>query len=151
MSIYIFCSKLTIERDAARNRTEHAGSELLVASKDLEARRQELYAFRRATFESYVAQNPPPPNYDVARVSVSGEDNSSTAVGGSSDAENEVEEFFQTLATNTQSTNSKVPTSETTIRIPSSVWGGSEFKVVYVIELRFLMREFRESICFRYI
>ena len=41
-----------------------AGAELLAASRNLEAQRRELDAFRRATFASYVAQNPPPPNYD---------------------------------------------------------------------------------------
>jgi len=35
----------------------------MAAANDLEAHRRELHAFRKATFESYVAQNPPPPNY----------------------------------------------------------------------------------------
>jgi len=56
--------RLKAERDAARNRTDAAGAVVLQAARNLDARRQELDAFRRATFLSYVAAHPPPPSYD---------------------------------------------------------------------------------------
>ncbi|PPQ80355.1 hypothetical protein CVT25_003638 [Psilocybe cyanescens] len=57
--------RLKIEVDAARRRADAAGARLLRAAETLDARRRELDNFRRATFESYAAQNPPPPSYDV--------------------------------------------------------------------------------------
>lgn len=63
--------QLGSERDAAIKRTNAAGAVLLDAAKKLEAQRGKLYAFRKETFENYVAQNPPPPNYDLASKPVS--------------------------------------------------------------------------------
>jgi len=57
--------QLKAERDAARRRVDTTGAQLVEASSALNRCRQELDDFRRATFESYAAQNPPPPSYDV--------------------------------------------------------------------------------------
>jgi hypothetical protein len=57
--------RLKAERDNARRRVDAAGAELVQISATLDRCRRELHEFRRATFESYVAQNPPPPSYDV--------------------------------------------------------------------------------------
>ncbi|KAF8900432.1 hypothetical protein CPB84DRAFT_1815383 [Gymnopilus junonius] len=57
--------RLRVERDAAKTRADAAGAQLLRAAKVLDSRRKELFDFRRATFESFAAQNPPPPSYDV--------------------------------------------------------------------------------------
>ncbi|KAH9477103.1 hypothetical protein JR316_0011019 [Psilocybe cubensis] len=57
--------RLKIEVDAARRRADAAGARLMRVAETLDARRRELDSFRRATFESYAAQNPPPPSYDV--------------------------------------------------------------------------------------
>ncbi len=57
------------ERDNALGRVNAAGAELITASKNLEAQRREQDAFRRATFASYVAQHPPPPNYNSVTTS----------------------------------------------------------------------------------
>jgi len=62
--------RLRAERDAARRRVDVAGADLIQASKTLDHCRQELYDFRKATFESYVAQNPPPPSYDFVTTPV---------------------------------------------------------------------------------
>ena len=51
----------------------------MAAANDLEAHRRELHAFRKATFESYVAQNPPPPNYALAREPISAPSTSAPA------------------------------------------------------------------------
>ena len=53
------------ERDAARRRAESIGSQLNQSANKLDHCRLELANFRRATFESYAAQHPPPPSYDV--------------------------------------------------------------------------------------
>ncbi|KAF8970669.1 hypothetical protein BDZ97DRAFT_1790404 [Flammula alnicola] len=57
--------RLKGERDAARRRADAAGSQLMRAAETLDNCRSELANFRRATFESYAAQNPPPPSYDI--------------------------------------------------------------------------------------
>jgi len=57
--------RLKAERDNARRRVDAAGAELVQISATLDRCRRELHEFRRATFERYVAQNPPPPRYDV--------------------------------------------------------------------------------------
>ncbi|PPQ95779.1 hypothetical protein CVT26_015919 [Gymnopilus dilepis] len=57
--------RLKAERDAAQRRADAAGAQLVRAAEILERRRKELFDFRRATFESYAAQNPPPPSYDI--------------------------------------------------------------------------------------
>jgi len=57
--------RLKAERDSARRRVDAAGAQLVKVSGTLDRCRRELHEFRRATFESYVAQNPPPPSYDV--------------------------------------------------------------------------------------
>ncbi|KAF9054108.1 hypothetical protein BJ165DRAFT_684302 [Panaeolus papilionaceus] len=57
--------RLKAERDDARRRVDSIGSQVLQVSKVLDSRRKELHQFRRATFESFVAQNPPPPSYDT--------------------------------------------------------------------------------------
>jgi len=52
--------------DDALRRVEVEGGNLLQVASLLDRRRKELYAFRKATFESYVEQHPPPPDYDAA-------------------------------------------------------------------------------------
>ena len=64
MTLHSLPLQVKAERDNALGRLNAAGAELLTASRNLEAQRRELDAFRRATFASYVAQHPPPPNYD---------------------------------------------------------------------------------------
>ncbi|PPR05094.1 hypothetical protein CVT24_010081 [Panaeolus cyanescens] len=59
-------SWLKAERDDARRRVDSIGSQVLQVGKALDSRRKELHQFRRATFESFVAQNPPPPSYETA-------------------------------------------------------------------------------------
>ncbi|CAA7262011.1 unnamed protein product [Cyclocybe aegerita] len=56
--------RLREEREAARRRADAVGYEVSEAARLLDTRRKELDHFRRATFESFVAQNPPPPDYD---------------------------------------------------------------------------------------
>ncbi|KDR78264.1 hypothetical protein GALMADRAFT_119275 [Galerina marginata CBS 339.88] len=56
--------RLKAEKDAARRRADGAGAQLLRAAEILDSRRKTLDNFRRATFESYIAHNPPPPSYD---------------------------------------------------------------------------------------
>jgi hypothetical protein len=60
-----FYIQIKIEREAARRRQDAAGAKVIQAAKVLVDRRRELDDFRRATFESYAAQHPPPPSYDV--------------------------------------------------------------------------------------
>jgi hypothetical protein len=60
-------------------RTDAVGAVLMAAANDLEAHRRELHAFRKVTFESYVAQNPPPPNYALAREPISAPSTSAPA------------------------------------------------------------------------
>ncbi|KAF8816955.1 hypothetical protein BYT27DRAFT_7229196 [Phlegmacium glaucopus] len=62
--------RLKAERDAARRRVDAAGAQLVQASRALDRCRRELHEFRKATFESYLAQNPPPPSYDVVTTDV---------------------------------------------------------------------------------
>ena len=45
-----------------------AGAQVIQLSKVLNSRRKELDDFRRATFESYAAQHPPPPSYDAIAI-----------------------------------------------------------------------------------
>jgi hypothetical protein len=138
--IYLFRThfrQVTRERDAARNRTELVGSEVLVVARDLEARRQELDAFRRATFESYVAQHPPPPKYDVALMPPT-LDNPPTLRDNPikqsvntqvipAKEDDEVEQFFQNLSkTQAMASPLQMPTPETTTQGSSSAWGSSE-------------------------
>ncbi|KJA24967.1 hypothetical protein HYPSUDRAFT_65266 [Hypholoma sublateritium FD-334 SS-4] len=63
--VLIANQRLKAERDAARRRAESIGSQLNYSANKLDHCRQELANFRRATFESYAAQNPPPPSYDI--------------------------------------------------------------------------------------
>ena len=58
-------SQLKVERESARRRQDVAGTQVIQLSKVLNSRRKELDDFRRATFESYAAQHPPPPSYDA--------------------------------------------------------------------------------------
>jgi len=58
-------SRINFEREAARRRQDAAGAKVIQAAKVLVNRRRELVNFRRATFESYAAEHPPPPSYDV--------------------------------------------------------------------------------------
>ncbi|KAF5329452.1 hypothetical protein D9619_009108 [Psilocybe cf. subviscida] len=63
--VLLATNRLRQERDAAGSRANQAGQILNAAGDKLDRCRRELYNFRRATFESYAAQNPPPPDYDV--------------------------------------------------------------------------------------
>ncbi|KAF8154213.1 hypothetical protein B0H34DRAFT_81316 [Crassisporium funariophilum] len=63
--VYLANQRLKVERDSARRRVDVAGGQLIQVSNTLDQRRRELNDFRRATFESYAASNPPPPDYDV--------------------------------------------------------------------------------------
>jgi len=63
--VVLYNQRLKAERDSARRRVDAVGAQLVQASRNLDRCRRELYDFRKATFESYVAQNPPPPSYDV--------------------------------------------------------------------------------------
>ena len=58
-------SQLKVERESARQRQDVAGTQVNQLLKVFNCRRKELDDFRRATFESYAAQHPPPPSYDA--------------------------------------------------------------------------------------
>jgi len=135
-----FSCQLTVERDMALNRTEFAGSEVLVTAEDLGNRRQELDDFRRTTFESYVAQHPPPPNYDVAVLPAPTVNNPLPVGDGSATAEDEIDQFFQSLATTSvitaqEPSHLQMPTPETTISSPPSTWGSSKLHVVLYTDI----------------
>jgi hypothetical protein len=63
--VLLATNRLRQERDAAGSRANQVGQSLNAAGDKLDRCRKELYNFRRATFESYAAQNPPPPDYAV--------------------------------------------------------------------------------------
>ena len=139
-----FC-QLTAEKDAAVSRTELAGSELMVAAKDLDAGRQELDAFRRATFESYVAQHPPPPNYEVATNPIPTSENTSEAQSDPPIVQDEdgVDQFFQSLTTTDNSTTQPIQPQ------PPLTWGSSKFSVLRDTDQSVKFDLLRKSICLR--
>ena len=128
--------QLNDEKDAAVSRTELAGSELMVAAKDLDAGRQELDALRRATFESYVAQHPPPPTYDIATNLIPTSESSPEAENNSPTVQNEdaVDQFFQNLATKASST-----TQVTQPQAPPPTWGSSKLSVLTYSDLYLIL------------
>ncbi|KAF4611627.1 hypothetical protein D9613_003902 [Agrocybe pediades] len=63
--VLLATQRVRAEVEAARRRADAAGEQLVRIGRTLDSKRQELDNFRRATFESYAAQNPPPPSYDV--------------------------------------------------------------------------------------
>ncbi|KAJ3516995.1 hypothetical protein NLJ89_g767 [Agrocybe chaxingu] len=65
--VSIHIQQLAEERDAAHQRANEARHDLVEVASSANALRKALYEFRRATFESFVAQIPPagpPPGYD---------------------------------------------------------------------------------------
>ncbi|KIM41869.1 hypothetical protein M413DRAFT_27430 [Hebeloma cylindrosporum] len=63
--VLLATNRLKVERESARRRQEAAGARVIQLAKILNDRRRELDDFRRATFESYAAEHPPPPSYDA--------------------------------------------------------------------------------------